>query len=861
MFTNVFGNEKNVCCGLVQLIEKESELDEPPTKFPIPLISVDVNASIVHAVAQVEVTQVYVNKEEQPIEAIYFFPLNPDGAVTHFQAELEGCVIKGIVKAHEEAKEEYEKAIENKTTALLGEETKADIFKVRVGYLKPGSQVKVIIGYVTEVKNEPGTNAIRFYIPTTVAPRYVSPSEKDEKAEDIRKMTYSDTSPAPLTLKVAVSLQDDIKSIESPTHSIKVEKQGPVPGKQSWQKALVELSGTTTDMDRDFVLNILPEQIHKPRLYSEKMADGSTAAMLHLIPSFKLDEIKTELIFVLDRSGSMMGQSIELAKNALLLFLHSIPADCYFNIIGFGSSYHFLFPKSVKYDDRTLKTAIKHAKNLEADLGGTEILKPLKEIFGQSQIKGYLRQIFVLTDGEVSNTEEVLGVTQAHAHKARVFALGIGDGASHHLVEGLAKAGGGTSAFVTYNESVDKKVLNQLKNGLQPCLIDIELQWEGIQTAPAVEKSTVVINKVKTLLGYNKPLESVSQSTTGNKQSPKRIPPVYDGSQLLVFGLFNSECPSSVVMKALSPDGPLTITVEHSTENDVGTTGMLHRLAAVKLVRDLELEISGLHFQGLDDVSGLEESKKKEIIEIACKYGVTSKYTSFVAVDVKDEKPSMENWSMETRYVPSQFSHGWHGGFDSGHGQFMQSYSMACSFSKRSVGSIKSTGLRRYSLNMKKSEVNEVDRRMSTTPVRLACKLSAGRRFSCKEEMSSDSSMDDDDEDDDPVPETMRKSCTTKLTMQKLISLQSFDGSYLLDEKLSDIVDVSLKKLKEDDKKHGLPDKVFATALAIAYFMNKLHSEKDMWELIVLKARKWLAKNLSDAGQVDNVISMAASSF
>ncbi|ODN03875.1 Poly [ADP-ribose] polymerase 4 [Orchesella cincta] len=113
--------------------DSDSESDTP-TECPMPLISVDVNASIVHAVAQVEVTQVYVNKEEQPIEAIYYFPVNPDGAVTHFQAELEGRVIKGTVKAHEEAKKEYEKAVENQTTALLGEETKADIFKVLQQY-------------------------------------------------------------------------------------------------------------------------------------------------------------------------------------------------------------------------------------------------------------------------------------------------------------------------------------------------------------------------------------------------------------------------------------------------------------------------------------------------------------------------------------------------------------------------------------------------------------------------------------------------------------------------------------------------------------------------------------------------------
>lgn len=268
MFANSFGESKNVCCGLVKIVKREEDW-QPPIQTPVPLISVNVNASVVHAVAQVEVTQVYVNKEEQPIEAIYYFPVNPDGAVTHFQAELEGRTIKGTIKPQEEAKEDYEKAIENQTTAFLGEETKADIFKLRVGFLKPGSEVKVIIGYTTEVKTEPGSNAIRFYIPTTIAPRYVSPTETDDKAKDIKAMKFSPSSPAPLSLKVAVSLQGKIKSIECPTHKVKVDNKGPIKENPAWEKAFVELVGESTDMDRDFVLNILPEEVHKPRLYSE----------------------------------------------------------------------------------------------------------------------------------------------------------------------------------------------------------------------------------------------------------------------------------------------------------------------------------------------------------------------------------------------------------------------------------------------------------------------------------------------------------------------------------------------------------------------------------------------------------------
>jgi hypothetical protein len=38
---------------------------------------------------------------------------------------------------------------------------------------------------------------------------------------------------------------------------------------------------------------------------------------------------------------------------------------------------------------------------IDANLGGTEIFHPLETIFKKPSIEGYLRQIFVLTDGEV----------------------------------------------------------------------------------------------------------------------------------------------------------------------------------------------------------------------------------------------------------------------------------------------------------------------------------------------------------------------------------------------------------------------------------------------------------------------------
>ncbi|CAG7721881.1 unnamed protein product [Allacma fusca] len=834
MFGNDFGTHKGVECGLCTIIKKEEWVTEI---HPIPLVSVDVVASVVHAVSQVEVTQVFINKEEQPIEAIYYFPIDSNGAVTHFEAEIEGRKIKGIAKAHEEAKEEYEKAIESHQTAFLGEENKPDIFKVKIGFLKPGSQAKIVLGYVSEVKNEKDSSAIRFFIPTTVAPRYVPKRLDDEKSEDLKKMQFSESSPAPITIKVNVSIQGEIKTIESPTHKITVSSQGPIPTKENWTKAAIELSGKTTDMDRDFVLLITPTDTHKPRLYLEKL-ETSLAVMAHLIPSFKLDEQNAELIFVLDRSGSMQGQSIDLAKKALTLFLHSLPADCYFNIVGFGSTYKFLFPKSVKYDDDSLKKAVAHAKELYADMGGTEILEPLKEIFSAESVPGYLRQIFVITDGEVGNTEEVIGITKAKAHESRVFTLGIGDGASHHLVEGIAQAGGGTSAFVTYNEAVDKKVLQQLKDALQPSLTNVQIKWEGVTPLSQKAPATVPINKEKTLMGYGKPVETetVEKSSAvlndaapvkkSYLQAPEKVPPIFDGSQLVILGVFDNpeEKPTGAVITADSPDGPLSVQLELSDANDVGQTGMIHKLAAIKVVREIELKVAALGFDRYN-VEGDNERKKQEavykaeIIEIAVKQGIASKYTSFVAVDTSVDNKTPDNWAMQTRLVPSQLAHGWHGAsVCSAQPQML----MRCSAPVTCFGG---------PIVCDNSDTSCEDYNRSGVDVMLHDALPE------KMELCSDDTSEPKD------------------VLHEIISFQSFDGSFKWEDALIQSLGVVINTVKQDAEKNGWDLNAWATALAVTFFSEKLVDQKDSWELVVNKATKWLKKSFPSL--VDAMVALA----
>lgn len=86
-------------------------------------------------------------------------------------------------------------------------------------------------------------------------------------------------------------------------------------------------------------------------------------------------------IFILDRSGSMKGERIHTAKEALKLFMQSLPIGSKFGILSFGSHFEFMEiggEKIIDYNDATAKQAIGTIETFEANMGGTDIYRPLK---------------------------------------------------------------------------------------------------------------------------------------------------------------------------------------------------------------------------------------------------------------------------------------------------------------------------------------------------------------------------------------------------------------------------------------------------------------------------------------------------
>lgn len=174
--------------------------------------------------------------------------------------------------------------------------------------------------------------------------------------------------------------------------------------------------------------------------------------------------------------------------------------------------------------------------------------------------------------------------------------------------------------------------------------------------------------------------------------------------------------------------------------------------------------------------------------------GITSKYTSFVAVDAAEGKPCPDSWVMETRNVPSQFAHGWHGGFGGGGGGMML---------KRCMRSAPPMPMAMCMMAAGPPPPGVTRNAPNAPPVFGAFPLDEKRRKKSKKTsamfVQAAQGSDDLMESDDFIldSEEGSNSASSETPLVQLISLQSFDGSYKLNEKLVQLLGKTMQECTE----------------------------------------------------------------
>ncbi|XP_040191530.1 von Willebrand factor A domain-containing protein 5A-like isoform X1 [Rana temporaria] len=601
------------CCGLLT-----------NQKLPIPLQGIWVDALVKGFVTDVSATLKYKNKEENAVEAIFVFPMDEDSAVYSFEATIEGKKIVADLQEKKQAKETYNEAISQGQQAFLLEEDESsgDIFSISVGNLAPGQEAEVTMNYVRELSVE-ADGAVRFVLPAVLNPRYTPKGEKESITATLPNVPISDL---PYTLSLNAQFQSayGLNKIESPCNITPIQYTN-----EDKTEAKVSLA-EGHKFDRDVEILVYYNEVNKPSVTLESALPDAAEdsfmaypiAMLNFYPSFPETQEQSkcgEFIFVVDRSGSMdcpmnsepnAPMRIQSAKETLVLLLKSLPLGCYFNIYGFGSTFESLFLESMEYTQVTLEAAVDKVNQMSADLGGTEILEPLKKIYKTAGRPQHPRQVFIFTDGEVGNTQQVIAEVQRNAHNHRCFSFGIGEGASTALIKGMARVASGNYEFITGKDRLQPKVLKALKCALQPTIKEITLNWT---LHPDVEQNLV-------------------------SQAPTVL---FQGQRSIVYVQFKGK---------LEEEKEARVSLQYNYKEEIVTNELhftlkfgnverptIHRLAAKNLISFLESE---------------EESEevKKMILETSLQSGVVSSLTAYVAVN-KDTKTRVEGPPVQ-RFMP-----------------------------------------------------------------------------------------------------------------------------------------------------------------------------------------------------------------
>ena len=758
----------------------------------VALAGVSVEAEISSFCARVAVSQRYVNRESHPIEAVYLFPLEVGAAVCGFEAIIDGTLVVGEVKEREDAFRAYDDAIERGDGAFLLDEERPDVFQASVGNLPPGKEVLLKVTYVTELTV--AGKGLRFSIPTTVSPRY-APAADHRGVGRPDSVTLNPpiawTVPYGLNLTVRLAMAGAITRVESPSHPASVAMNG--------HSATVALSQRDALLDRDFVLSVECEGLDTPQAWIERDDNGSQAVAVAFVPQLGHETAPCDVTFLVDRSGSMEGTSIDEVRNALQLCLRSMIPGCTFNIVGFGSKYQALFPHARPYDETSLTDATAHVSALSANLGGTEILPALAFVLEQPRHEGRIHQVVVMTDGQVTNTDAVIALARAHAGHARVFTFGIGAGSSQHLVNGLARAGGGSAEFIHPGERIEPKVVRQFARLLSPALTDVRASWGGLDAT----------------------------------QAPAVIPPVFAGGRLLLYAFVKEvstgRTPTKLQLTATSPSGPVTFDVEFDPSRIVeGRT--VATLTARARIRELEESPEWTSARGSRQRERKATGVSREIVELSLRYGLISRETSFVAIE-RRETPVVGD--MQLRRVPIALTAGW-GGLEGGvhRGRAMR------------VGSMMDS-----SPGVLLSRASAVDRGhdddtgdASSAPMIASLGFSSERLPAAM--MRGLQRLRTLGRDTRPSDSRLTSAERFATDMIRLVSLQRADGSWELTPELARAIGHDLAELEAAlADATGNADEArtaWATALALAWLEEHARDAEGEWRLLAEKARAWL---------------------
>ena len=431
----------------------------------VALKSVHLDGRIEGLLLTMKVRQSYLNDSEETIEASYTFPAGWGSNLLAFGVELNGKRMQAVALEKKKAEKKYEDAIEEGDTPVMIEKSPLGLYTANLGNLKAGESAVIEIEYAQLLRFESGR--LRITIPTVIGQRYGD----EVKQGHIAPHQSVDVDPLveyPFTACIDILGATGNGLITCPSH------QADVSSIEGGKRVELTKGGM---LDRDFIVCI--DDLEGSSFVLAAEDDDGFAVVASFCP--KLPEQETTplaLKILVDCSGSMEGESIEQAQEALHELSLRLGADDAISYSKFGSNVVHTSNQLEKCTPKFLKNVLAKAiHDTHADLGGTELHKALNSTFKLSFTKAYEEgcDLLLITDGDVWEIEFLVAKAKRSNH--RIFAIGVGSAPAESLLRDLAEQTGGSCELVTPNESISQAVLRMTERIRAARTTSLTIDW------------------------------------------------------------------------------------------------------------------------------------------------------------------------------------------------------------------------------------------------------------------------------------------------------------------------------------------------------------------------------------------------
>jgi Ca-activated chloride channel family protein len=552
-----------------------TEPSVPPLAIRSHRVTVDIDQQ--GAVTQVE--QIFENNTDRRLEARFLFPIPRGAVMTKFTMLVNGVEKSGELVEKKHARDIYNSIVSRAQDPGLLEYLGNDLFRANIFPIEPRSTQRITVRY-NDVARRSG-ELVGYTYPLRTS---------DKRGPQVRQ---------DFTMVVNVKSANGIKSVYSPTHSVMVSRP-------SENEARVSFEQNQATLDKDFQLfYTVSDKDVGLNLVTYRPDPAKPGYFLMLVsPKIHVSAaqlVQRDVIFVMDNSGSMAGDKIIQARNALKYCVNNLNEGDRFNIVKFSTDVEPWKSEPVSVKDFRA-SALQFIDTIEAE-GGTNIDGALKAAvsYKRDPTRPYIVVFFTdgkPTLGDTTDPKQILKNLQGKlavgdTGRTRIFTWGVGYDVDTHLLDQIAEAAGGVSEYVKPKEDIAVKVAEFFGKAGRPVLTDLRL--EGLTS------------KIQIVDMY-----------------PRKLPDLYAGSQLVVFGRYTGDGAAALRLSGSVNEKNEAFTYEADFAAREARHGFIEPLWAKRRIGHL-LDAIRLH--------GETKELVDDVIRLSREYGIQTPYTSYLILE------------------------------------------------------------------------------------------------------------------------------------------------------------------------------------------------------------------------------------